>query len=222
MNHQILYQPSFAVAKISLQPGESVRAEPGAMMSMSPTVEVQSKMQGGLGKALGRMLGGESLFQSTYTATQGPGELLLAPASPGDIMPLQLQGNAWMITSGCFLACDSHLEFSTQMSGRSFFGGEGLFIMRVAGTGTVLVNTFGAIHALQLAPGQPYVVDTGHIVAFSEGMGYEVRKVTKSILGSLTSGEGFVVVLTGPGVVYLQTRTPQGFAGWLSGMLPSR
>ncbi len=220
MRYELLYQPSFAIARVMLDPGQSIRAEAGAMVSMSPSISLDSKMQGGIGKALGRLLGGESLFQSTFSATTGPGEVLLAPTLPGDILGVEVQGGL-MVQSGSFLACDTQLELTTQASGRAFLGGEGLFLLRVTGVGTLLANAFGAIHPVQLMPGQPYIVDSGHIVAFSEGMGYEVRTVNKSLLGSLKSGEGFVVQLTGPGVVYVQTRTPSGFAGWVRQVAPS-
>lgn len=220
MRYELLYQPSFAVARLLMDPGDSIRAESGAMVSMSPTITMESKMSGGLGKAIGRLFGGESLFQTTFTATHGPGELLLAPALIGDIVALQLSGNAMMVTSGCYLAGDTSLEMSTKANVKSFFAGEGLFIMRVSGNGQLLLSSFGAIYALDLQPGQPYIVDTGHIVAFDETMAYEVHRAAKSLWGSFTSGEGFVAHFTGPGRLYIQTRSPQGFSSWISQFLP--
>ncbi|GIK33075.1 MAG: TIGR00266 family protein [Armatimonadetes bacterium] len=222
MNYEILYQPSFAVARMMLEPGDSIRAESGAMVSMSPTITVESKMAGGLGKAIGRLFGGESLFQSTFTADRGAGEVLLAPAAVGDIVPLQLSHQGYMVTSGCYLAGDTSLEMETKLSGRSFFAGEGLFIMRVFGTGTLLVSSFGAVHAVRLMEGQPYIVDTGHIVAFSDNMNFTIRRAAKSWLGSFTSGEGFVAEFVGPGILYIQTRSPQGFGPWVSQFIPSK
>lgn len=220
MKHEVLYQPSFAVARVMLDPGDGIRAESGAMMSMSPTVTMESKMSGGIGKAIGRLFGGESLFQTTFTATHGAGEVLLAPPSIGDIVSLNLNNEGMMVTSGCYLAGDVSLNIETRASVKGFFAGEGLFIMRVTGSGVLLLSAFGAIHALQLQVGQPYIVDTGHIVAFSETMTYEVRRAARSLFGSLTSGEGFVAHFTGPGVLYTQTRSPQGFAPWLGQFMP--
>jgi uncharacterized protein (TIGR00266 family) len=220
MRHELLYQPSFAVARILLDPGDGIRAESGAMVSMSPTVTMDSKMSGGIGKAIGRLFGGESMFQTTFTATHGSGEVLLAPPSIGDIVALNLNSEGLMVTSGCYLAGDLSLNIETKASLKGFFAGEGLFIMRVSGSGVLLVSAFGAIHTLQLAPGQPYIVDTGHIVAFSETMNYEVRRAAKSLFGSFTSGEGYVAHFTGPGLLYTQTRSPQGFAPWLGQFMP--
>lgn len=190
------------------------------MVSMSPTVVLESKMQGGIGKALGRMFGGESLFQTTFTATHGPGEVLLAPAAIGDIMPIELQNQAIMVTSGCFLAADTSLQMETKLSGRAFFSGEGMFLMRFFGTGSLILSSFGAIHQVEIPAGMTYTVDTGHIVAFSEGMGYNVRTATKSLFGSFTSGEGFVADITGPGRLLIQTRAPHAFGPWLSSFIP--
>ncbi len=219
MRHSILYQPSYAVAKVLLDQGEVIRAESGAMVGMSPTIQIESKMTGGIGKAIGRLFGGESLFQTTFTATQGPGEVLLAPSGPGDIFAVE-PGPGLMVTSGCYLAGDQSLNFETVASFKGFFSGEGLFMMRATGPGQMLLSSFGAIHAIELQPGQPYIVDSGHIVAFSAGMGYELRRAASGILNTLKSGEGVVVHLTGPGILYLQTRTPGGFAQLLGPYLP--
>lgn len=223
MKHELLYRPTFSVARVLLDPGETIRAESGAMVSMSPNISIESKAQGGLGKALGRLLTGESFFQTTFTATQGSGEVILAPSSLGDIFTIDIgpQGG-YMVTSGCYLASDHSLNIETKMSGRGFFAGEGLFLMRISGHGTLLVSCFGAVHAVQLQAGQPYVVDTGHIVAFQDTMQYNVRTVARGLMQSWKSGEGFVAEFVGPGVVYIQTRAPQSFGPWLSQYIPSR
>ena len=220
MRYEIMYQPAFAVAKILLEHGEAIRAESGAMLSMSPSITLESKIHGGIGKMFGRMLGGESAFQTSFTATGGAGELLLAPSAPGDIFALPLTGHPMMLTSGSYLAGDINLQMETHASMRGLFGGEGLFMMRMLGQGLLLVSSFGALHAIQLAPGQKYIIDTGHLVAFSDGMGFEVRRAARSLLGSLTSGEGFVCEMTGPGIVYMQTRTPSGFGTWVGSFIP--
>lgn len=220
MRYELLYQPSFAVARVLLDPGDGIRAESGAMVSMSPTITMESKVPGGIGKAIGRLFGGESLFQTTFTATHGSGEVLLAPAAIGDIVGLTLNSEGMMVTSGCYLAGDLSLNVETKTSIKSFFAGEGLFIMRISGSGILLASAFGAVHALRLEAGQPYIVDTGHIVAFSDTMHYEVKRSARSLIGSLTSGEGYVAHFTGPGLLYTQTRSPQGFAPWIGQFMP--
>ncbi len=221
MRHELLYRPTFSAARVMLDPGETIRAESGAMVSMSPTITIESKAQGGIGKALGRLFAGESFFQTKFTASHGAGEVLLAPSSLGDIFAVEVAiPKALMVTSGCFLACDEGLDIATKAQGKGFFAGEGLFLMRVSGAGTLLVSCFGATHTVQLAPGQPYIVDTGHIVAFEESCQYSVRTVTKGLIQSFTSGEGFVAEFVGPGIVYIQTRSPQSFGPWISQYVP--
>lgn len=218
MTHEILFKPEFAVARVMLESGESIRAESGAMMAMSANIHLDSKISGGLGKMFGRLLTGESAFQTTFTAQNGPGEVLLAPSFPGDIVQIDVSTRAMTVTSGAFLAGDVRLDFQVQASMKGFFGGEGLFMTQISGPGLLLLSSYGAVHAIELQAGQPYIVDTGHLVAFSAGMGYNLRKAARSLLGSVTSSEGIVAELTGPGVVYTQTRTISA----LVAMMPSR
>lgn len=222
MRCEILYQPAFACARTTLEQGESIRADGGAMVSMSSTITLDSKMEGGFGKALGRMFAGETFFQTTLTATHGPGEVILAPSVFGDIIQITLQGNGFFVTSGGYLASDPSLDMSTKGSLKAFGAGEGLFLTHLKGQGDILVASLGAIHAVELGPGQPYIIDTGHVVAFNDFMQYDVKTVTRGMLKSLRSGEGYVCEFVGPGTVYLQTRSPQQFAAWLAPLLPSR
>lgn len=218
MKTEVLYGPAFAMVRVLLEHGESIRAESGAMASMSPTISIESKAPGGLGKMIGRLFGGESIFQTHFSATSGHGEVLLAPNMPGDIV-IENMTAPLVVTSGCYLAGSTTLNLETISSMKSFFSGEGLFMMRVSGTGELILNAFGAIHTIQLIPGQQYIVDTGHLVAFSDGMDFKLKKAAKSLIGSVTSGEGIVCVLTGPGTIYMQSRTPSSFAGWVGGMI---
>ncbi len=218
VTHEIIFKPVFAVARIMLEAGESIRAESGAMMGMSANVHLDSKISGGLGKMFGRLLTGESAFQTTFIAQNGPGEVLLAPSFPGDIVEVDVSTGPMVVTSGAFLAGDTRLDYQVQASMKGFFGGEGLFMTQIGGPGLLLLSSYGAMHAIELQAGQPYIVDTGHLVAFSAGMGYNLRKATRSLLGTMTSGEGVVAEMTGPGIVYTQTRTLSS----LIAMLPSR
>jgi uncharacterized protein (TIGR00266 family) len=224
MQYQIMYQPSFALAVLTLEPGEEVQAESGAMVSMSANVNLQTEMKGGFFGALGRsVLGGESFFTSKYRAEGGPGELTLAPTLPGDVTVLELQGQTMYLRSGAWLAGGPGLTVDSKWGGsRGFFGGGGLFLLKVSGTGPVFFNTYGALHWKQLAPGERYVVDTGHVVAFSEGMGFQVKKAAKGLWNTLASGEGLVCEYTGPGILYMQTRSEDAFVSWLLPRLPNK
>ena len=201
-----------------LEAGEEIRAEAGAMMSMSANIELESKGAGGLGKMLGRMVAGESMFQTTFRASNGPGEVILAPGLPGDIKVVDITNHPLIVMSGAYLAGSTTIQHETKASMKGLIGGEGLFLMRMFGQGTLMLSSFGAIHAIELQPGQPYIVDTGHLVAFTDGMGYNIKKAAKGIFSSIASGEGLVAEMTGPGIVYTQTRTPAA----LIALMPAR
>jgi uncharacterized protein (TIGR00266 family) len=222
-SYEILHQPSFALAVVRLQAEQPIMAEAGAMVSMSANVELQSQMKGGLMGALKRAVGGESAFVSTFTARGGPGEVTLAPGGPGDIAALEMQNQVFFVQSSSYLAGDSSLVVDTRWGGaKSFFGGEGLFVLQVQGTGLLLVSSFGAVHRKRLAPGERYVVDTGHLVAWEGHMQYQLRKATAGFFRSFVSGEGIVAEFTGPGELLIQTRNLAAFAGLLKPFFPTQ
>ncbi|MFO0891833.1 MAG: TIGR00266 family protein [Isosphaeraceae bacterium] len=231
MRSQILYQPSFSMAVVSLERGESIMAESGAMVSMSPTIRLQAAMSGGgFFGAMKSAIGGESLFRTTFTAEDGPGEITLAPGALGDIMAAELSASRFLVQPGSYLAGDPSLAINIQGSMRGMLSGEGLFLLTVEGSGLLLLSSFGAIHEKVLRPGEEYIVDTGHIVAFESSIQYRLEKATgktqgvggflKGMVQSALSGEGFVCRYRGPGKIYLQTRQLPSFARQLIPFLP--
>jgi len=221
MQTEILYRPSYSLARVALTPNETIRAEGGAMVSMSAGVTLETKATGGILKSLARsVLGGESFFMNTYRASADGGEVTLAPALPGDIVTRQIQNESFMVQSGAYLASDEAINVDTAWGGaKTFFASEGLIMLRCSGSGTVLFSSYGAIHEKDLAAGERYTVDTGHLVAFTEGIGFKVRSIG-GIKSTLFSGEGLVVDLTGPGRIFIQTRSQDAFLSWLIPLLP--
>ncbi len=221
--YEVLHQPSFSLAVLQLQAEQSIQAEAGAMVSMSANVDLQSQMKGGLFGAIKRAAGGESAFVSTFTARGGPGELTLAPGAPGDIAAIELSGQSFFVQSSSYLAGDSTLTIDTKWGGaKSFFAGEGLFVLMVQGRGLLLVSSFGAIHRKKLMPGERYVVDTGHLVAWEGTTQYTLRKAASGFFRSLMSGEGIVAEFSGPGELLIQTRNLAALAGLLKPFFPSQ
>ena len=221
---RIEHQGAFALAVIELQAEQAISAEAGAMVSMSANVDLYAEMKGGVFGALKRAVGGESAFVSTFTAKGAPGEVTFAPGAPGDIAGLEMQGQSFMVQSSSYLAGDTSLAVDTKFGGtKSFFGGEGLFVLNVSGTGLLLVSSFGAIHRKVLRPGEQYVVDTGHLVAWEGHMRYDLRKAAKSgFFRSFLSGEGLVAEFNGPGEILIQTRNLAAFAGLLKPFFPTQ
>jgi uncharacterized protein (TIGR00266 family) len=221
---EVQHPGSFALAIVQLQAEQTIAAEAGAMVAMSGNVDLHSQMKGGVFGALKRAVGGESAFVSTFTARGGPGEVCLASGSPGDIVGIEMQNQVFKVQGSSYLAGDTSLAVETKFGGaKSFFGGEGLFVLEVSGTGLLLVSSFGAIHRKVLRQGEPYVVDTGHLVAWEGHLQYNLRKAAKSgFFRSMMSGEGLVAEFVGPGEILIQTRNLAAFAGLLKPYFPSQ
>ena len=221
MKVDVRYQPSYALAMVTLDPGESIQAESGAMVGMSPNLEMETAASGGFLKSLSRsMFGGESFFLNTYTAAKAGDSIALAPPLPGDIAVIELNNESLLVQSGSYLAASQGLNVDTHWSGaKTFFGSEGLIMLRVSGSGTLIISSYGAIHAMELAAGQSYVVDTGHLVTFTEDIDYKVKKVA-GWKSTLFSGEGLVAELSGPGKLTLQSRSQDSFLSWLIPKIP--
>lgn len=221
--YEVLHQPAFSLAVIQLQAEQSIQAEAGAMVSMSANIELQSQMKGGLFGAIKRAAGGESAFVSTFTARGAPGEVTFAPGAPGDIAAIELNNQTFFVQSSSYLAGDASLTVDTKWGGaKSFFGGEGLFVLMVQGRGLLLVSSFGAIHRKVLRAGERYVVDTGHLVAWEGTTQYTLRKAAAGFFRSMVSGEGIVAEFSGPGEILIQTRNLAALAGLLKPFFPTQ
>ena len=221
MQIELKYRPSYSLGIVQLDPGETLQVEGGSMVSMSADISIQTQARGGLLKSLGRtLLGGESFFQNIYQAGPNGGEVTVAPALPGDLYIAELQGESLMVQSGSYVASSEAVTVDTKWGGaKTFFASEGLIMLRVSGQGKAILSSYGAIHEINLAAGERYTIDTGHLVAFSENMGFNVRSVG-GLKSTLFSGEGLVVDMTGPGRVLLQTRSTDAFLSWLIPKLP--
>src|SRR5262245_12054168 len=223
MQIEIKYQPSYSLAIVRLEPNERIQAEAGAMVSMSANLEIDTSMKGGMPGALTRtVLGGETLFANTFTSRGGPGEITLAPSLPGDIATLRMSNETLFIQSGSFLAGDPEISLDLKWGGsKAFFGSEGLFLLKASGSGPVLLCSYGAVHKVTMDGRAPYICDTGHVVAFTQGLDYDVRKVG-NWKSTLLSGEGLVCEFRGTGDLYLQSRSTQAFLSWLIPRIPGR
>lgn len=195
--------------------GAPLHAKPGAMVAMSPTIT----LKGNVKFSVKKIIAGGELASSTYT---GPGELILAPASLGDITSIRLSGKEqWSVGHDAYLASTQAVvkDYKRQGLGKAIFSGEGLFVYKMSGTGLLWVSSFGAIIRKDLQQGEKYIVDNGHLVAWNTSYVLE-RVASGGIISGLSSGEGLVCKFTGPGTVFLQTRNPREFAAFLGGIAP--
>jgi len=221
MQVELKYKPAYAMAHVQLQVGEIIKVEAGSMVAMSSGISIETKAAGGILKSLARsFLGGESFFMNTYQAPASGGWINLAPPLPGDMFELDLSSESLMVQSGSFVASEESIEVDTKWGGgRTFFASEGLILLKASGSGKLLLSSYGAIEETILAAGESITVDTGHLVAFTEGIGFNVRAIG-GIKSTLFSGEGLVVDLSGPGRVLTQTRSQDAFLSWLIPRLP--
>jgi uncharacterized protein (TIGR00266 family) len=222
MNIEIGYRPGQSLAKVTLSPGESIVAESGAMVGMSTNVQMQTQ-SGGVMSGLKRMFGGESFFRNTFTAQDGLGELLLAQALCGDMALLDMTPNGYFVQSSSFIASTPNVSLDTKIGGfKSFFGGEGIFVLKATATtpGQLLVGAFGGIE--ELACDGSLVIDTGHLVAWDASLDYRVGKSAEGWIASFLSGEGLVCHFRGQGRIWIQSRNPSEYGGYVGRRLPPR
>ena len=218
----IEHAPSYGMLTVELAAGEEVRAEPGAMVAQQ-NVRMRTGMPSGLVKGFRRVLGGESFFQNTFTGGASGGWVKLAPSNPGDVRVLELgPGQRLFIQGSSYLGSTPSVVVDSKFQGmRGLFSGESLFFLRVEGNvpeDKVFYNCYGAMESIELVDGDELVVDTGHVVAFTEGVSYDIGKVGG--LGSLlVGGEGLVMKFKGRGVVWLQTRSLRVLAASLKPFL---
>ncbi len=202
----------------TLEQGETITAEAGAMTYMEPTIEVHTRKReksllGTLGLSL---IGGQSFWVNDYTATNGPAEVAFVAAPVGDIKQLDIApGSGYVIQKSAYVASTSGIDLDVKWEGftKGLFG-QGLFMLKATGSGQMFINTFGAIDTHTLRPGQTLIVDNFHLVGFSESCSYKVTRFG-GLKETLLSGEGLVTQITGPGDVHIQTKNMQEFTEWL-------
>jgi uncharacterized protein (TIGR00266 family) len=220
---EIAYQPAHSLAKVHLQPNESVVAEAGAMVGMSTNVDMQTQSQGGLMGGLKRMFGGESFFRNTFTAQNGPGEVLLAQALCGDLAVLPMTPSGFFIQNSAYVASTLDVQMETQTGGfKGFFSGAGVFVLKATSQqpGQVLVGAFGGLQ--ELTCDGRLVIDTGHLVAWDATLDYSVGKSGAGWIASYLSGEGRVCHFTGQGRIWIQSRNNVEYGKTVGGLLPPR
>ncbi|KAI9927737.1 hypothetical protein MW887_002589 [Aspergillus wentii] len=207
-SYRVSHRDSNSVLTIQLAVGCPFIAKPGSMIAMSPSMTLKGTVSFGWKK----LLAGGEMTMSNYT---GPGEVLLAPSVLGDITVLRLNGSEeWKIGRDAFLASTSGVRHKHQTQGltKGVFSGEGFFVYKITGTGLLWMQSFGAILKKELADGESYFVDNGHLVAWN--CDYKIERVASGgLISNFSSGEGLACKFTGPGSVYLQTRNVNAFAG---------
>ena len=215
MNYKI-QGDNLPVVICNLDAGESMFNDSGSMVWMTPNMKMETT-GGGMGKALGRMLSGETIFQNIYTAVGAPGMIAFASCFPGNIIAVQITPDKPVICQKkAFLAATSGVDLSIHFKkkfGAGLFGGEGFIMEKLSGSGTAFLEIDGSAVEYQLAPGQSMVLDTGALAVMDETVQLDIQQV-KGVKNIMFGGEGlFNTVVTGPGKIVLQTMPISSFAG---------
>jgi len=213
MEYEIKGDSAFPEVEVSLAQGEQITAEPGAMLSYTPGIEMTTDTGSGgmMDTAKRAALGGESVFMNTFTA-QSPGIVTLVPPAPGDVSGRFLNQETIYADSGTFLAAEPNVDISTEFQGASkFFRSGDAFLLKLSGVGTVFLDSYGAMRKIELAQGEQINVDTDHIVAFDSSVQYSTFRAG-GLKSQAFGGEGKVAEFTGPGSVWIQNRDFESLA----------
>lgn len=208
---------------LSLEDGEKVYGEAGAMVYMSGGMMMKPEVQGGLFGGIKRVVTGESFFVTEFSPEKGPGSVAFAGRIPGKIIPLSLDGTSYVVQKDAFLCAEKGIEFDVAFSrrlGAGFFGGEGFILERLSGTGKAFIHACGDVTEVVLAEGEELRVSTGLVVGFEEGVDYDIA-LAGGVRSILFSGEGiFLTILRGPGRVFIQSMDLRTLAASILPYLP--
>ncbi len=219
MNYGIECRPSYSVLEIDLDPGEQVVTEAGAMVWMSDNLRVVTSTRGGALAGLKRAaLAGESFFQNTYKAESGPGLLGVAPRQPGDIVAYEVNDSELLLEKNAYLASSLDVHCDANFQGLRGLFNEGLFVLRVGGTGTLFFNAYGDMEEVEVDG--TYIVDNGHAVAWEPSLKYQLTRA-RSIRSFLFSDQ-ILIRFMGQGKLWVQSRNPRSLANWVFPFRPKK
>ena len=193
---------------VALEAGEAFWASKGMIVSYDESIDWGVKTLGGVGRTVSRMLSGESLALAYITARE-KGKINFAAREPGRLVSWNLAEQGEVVAlRGTFLAAYGDIDIRVTRAkrvGAMFFGGGGLLLQNISGSGLVFLSAKGDLVDTSLAEGESLVVSTGNLAAFSKSCDYKIRGVG-GCLKMLFGGEGiFMTELTGPGRVLVQT-----------------
>ena len=212
MKYDIVSAPSYSLIEMKLSEGESVIVEPGSMAWMDTTIKPKTEMKGGFFAGIKRKFGGESFFLNTYTAEGGSGDIGIAPGYSGDIVVRELNDETLYMERGAYLCHVGNIETSATWEGFSGTFAEGMFGLRVSGTGLLFFGSYGDIQEVEVDG--LYTVDNGYAVAWEQNLDYSIGRSGRSIR-SFLFGDQLICRFHGHGKLWVQTRSPRNLAAWV-------
>lgn len=222
MEYEIIKNP-MGLIQFTMNRGESVTAEAAAMVFMKGNIETNTRMRksGFLKSLKAAALGGESFFVNEFIAHDDECKLGLTGNMLGDIEVIHVN-EEFIIQSGAFIGSTGGLTLDTQWQGftKGIFGSN-LFMLKTIGEGDMFVNGWGGIISTELKEGEKMILDNYQLVAMSSSADYKVTK-HGSLKTTLFGGEALVIEITGPGIVYVQTKNFMEFVRAIVPYLPKR
>ena len=212
MKYDIVCAPSYSLIEMNLSEGESVIVEPGSMAWMDTTIKPKTEMKGGFFAGIKRRFAGESFFLNTYTAEGGSGNIGIAPGYSGDIIVRELNNETLYMERGAYLCHVGNIETSATWEGFSGMFAEGMFGLRVSGTGLLFFGSYGDVQEVEVDGS--YTVDNGYAVAWEENLDYSIGRSGRSIR-SFLFGDQLICRYQGSGKLWIQTRSPRNLAAWV-------
>lgn len=212
MKYQIFADPTYSAVEVSLEAGERIVAESGAMAWMSANMRTETSTRGGIMAGMKRaLLSGESFFQNTYHPEGGPGTVTFAPGSAGDLIAHELSNGELLLEKGAYLASSEGVTCDSKFDGLRGFFNEGMFVLRVTGTGTLFFHAYGDVIPIDV-DGE-YVVDNGFAVAWEPTLSYQLTRGRK--IRSFLFSDQLLLRFSGKGRIWLQSRSPRSLAAWV-------
>lgn len=214
----------YPILRCKLAQGDTIKTTAGAMSWMTEDIDVEVT-SGGIMKGLSRMFAGESMFFSFYTANRNEQEIVFASSLPGTILNIKMEGQSLIAQKTAYLASEKSVELETVFTKKfaaGLLGGEGFILQRLSGFGELFLEADGSLTEYNLMAGESLLVDQGHVFLFEESVNYDVKTV-KGMKNVLFGGEGlFLVKLTGPGKVILQSMPISNLASKIIPFVPSK
>ncbi len=212
MKYQIVCNPTYSAVDVQLNTDERFVGDAGAMAWMSANMQTETTTRGGVLAGMKRkLLTGESFFQNTYYPTAGPGNITFAPGASGDICPYEMDSGELLLEKGAYLASSEGIKCDSKWDGLRGFFNEGMFVLRVTGTGTLFFHAYGDVYPIDV--NGEYVVDNGYAVAWEPTLTYQLTRGRK--IRSFLFSDQLLLRFSGKGRVWLQSRSPRSLANWV-------
>lgn len=213
MKYEIQADGAYPCLEVTLNQGETLVSEAGAMAWMDPGIKCKTGSRGGVAAGLKRaMLGGESFFQNEYSTDAPTGRVTLVSGQAGEIRAIEMDGERLLMEKGAYLASTPGVQIDSKFQGLKGLFSEGMFVLQASGSGTMFWSSYGDIQEVQVAG--DYLVDNGFAVAWDASLQYNLQKTGKNIRSFLFA-QALMMRFSGQGRVWVQSRSPQNLASFI-------